>query len=261
MLLILELKTNSMMNLLAQGRTKEKGTMARKKSSVHIAGRASTLNMPAWKRNLMKLPLSLREITSIFQKAFGGEISKIGNHNMKKVMPSWQALRSPKHSWLILELRTTWWMKETPFHPWRPENPSPSTWEMTPPSFQKDKVRLILRMAIFQMFCMYHLWHQISLVSIRWHIQECLRYFLSAQIYVEIMELASGKLIAKGLENHHARSYEFSHFVPDAKPTTLLTHGNEVSRLWHERFGNINFKYLQQLQKHSMVEGQSPPLS
>ena len=47
MLLSLELKTSSMMSLLAQGRTKEKGTMARKKSSVHTTGRASTPNMPA----------------------------------------------------------------------------------------------------------------------------------------------------------------------------------------------------------------------
>ena len=38
-------------------------------------------------------------------------------------------------------------------------------------------------------------------------------------------------------------------------PTTLLTYGNEVSRLWHEIFGHLNFKYLQQLQKISMVEG------
>ena len=51
------------------------------------------------------------------------------------------------------------------------------------------------------------------------------------------VEIASGKLIAKGLANHHAKSYEFSHFVVDAKPTALLTHGNEFSRLWHERFG------------------------
>ena len=65
--------------------------------------------------------------------------------------------------------------------------------------------------------------------------------------YVEIIEIASGILIAKGLANHHAKSYEFSHFVANAKPTALLTHGNEVSRLWHERFGHINFKYLQQL--------------
>ena len=64
---------------------------------------------------------------------------------------------------------------------------------------------------------------------------------------VEIMELSSGKLIANGLANHHAKSYEFSHSVADAKPTALLTHGNEVSRIWNERFGHINFKYLQQL--------------
>ena len=61
---------------------------------------------------------------------------------------------------------------------------------------------------------------------------------------VEIMELASGKLVAKGLANHHAKAYEFSHFVADANPTALLTHGNEVSRLWHERFSHLNYKYL-----------------
>ena len=64
---------------------------------------------------------------------------------------------------------------------------------------------------------------------------------------VEIIEIASGKLIAKGLANHHAKAYEFSHFVADVNPTAMLTHGNEVSRLWHERFGHINFKYLQKL--------------
>ena len=64
---------------------------------------------------------------------------------------------------------------------------------------------------------------------------------------VDITEIASVKLIVKGHANHHAKAYEFSHFVADEKPTALLTHGNEVSRLWHERFGHLNFKYLQQL--------------
>ena len=50
---------------------------------------------------------------------------------------------------------------------------------------------------------------------------------------VEITEIASVKLVATGLANHLAKAYEFSHFVADAKPTALLTHGNEVSRLWH----------------------------
>ena len=72
---------------------------------------------------------------------------------------------------------------------------------------------------------------------------------------VEITELASEKLVAKGLANHPAKAFEFSHFVADAKPTSLLNHGNEVSILWHERFSHLNFKYLQQLQNNSMVEG------
>ena len=58
---------------------------------------------------------------------------------------------------------------------------------------------------------------------------------------VEIMELASGKLVAKGLANHHAKAYEFSHFVANAKPTALLTHGNEVSIPWHDRFSHLKF--------------------
>ena len=61
---------------------------------------------------------------------------------------------------------------------------------------------------------------------------------------VEITEIASRKLIATCIENHHAKAYEFSQFVAVANPTTLLTHGNEVSRLWNEIFGHLNFKYL-----------------
>ena len=61
---------------------------------------------------------------------------------------------------------------------------------------------------------------------------------------VEISEIASEKCFATGLANQHAKAYEFSHFVADAKPTSLLTHGNEGSRLLHEIFGHLNFKYL-----------------
>ena len=43
----------------------------------------------------------------------------------------------------------------------------------------------------------------------------------------------------------------------DAKPIALLNHGNEVSRIWHERFSHLNVKYFQQLQKNSMFEGLS----
>ena len=61
---------------------------------------------------------------------------------------------------------------------------------------------------------------------------------------VDILDIASGKLIATGLANHHAKTYEFSKFLPDAKSIALLNHGNKVSRIWHEIFGHLNFKYL-----------------
>ena len=72
---------------------------------------------------------------------------------------------------------------------------------------------------------------------------------------VEITKISSGKLVAIGIANHHAKAYDFSQFVTDANPTALMTHGNELSILWHEIFGHLNFKYLQKIQKKSMVEG------
>ena len=38
--------------------------------------------------------------------------------------------------------------------------------------------------------------------------------------------------------------------MPDTNPSALLTHGNEVIRMWHKNFGR-----LKQIQNHSMVEG------
>ena len=38
-------------------------------------------------------------------------------------------------------------------------------------------------------------------------------------------------------------------------PTTLLTQANNTSKLWHEIFGHLNFKYLQQLHNDKIVEG------
>ena len=59
---------------------------------------------------------------------------------------------------------------------------------------------------------------------------------------VEIIEIASGKLATTSIANDTAKTYEFSKFVADAKPTDILTHGNEVSRICHERFGHLKFK-------------------
>ena len=61
---------------------------------------------------------------------------------------------------------------------------------------------------------------------------------------VEIIEKVTGNIIAKGFANHTSKAYEFSHFFPVSHPTTLLTHAKNTNNIWHEIFGNINFKYL-----------------
>ena len=61
---------------------------------------------------------------------------------------------------------------------------------------------------------------------------------------VEITEISSGRFIAKGVANHAQKVYMFSHFLPYSNPSTLLIHANEARKLWHERFGHLNYKYL-----------------
>ena len=46
---------------------------------------------------------------------------------------------------------------------------------------------------------------------------------------VDISKIVSRKVIATGIANHFAKSYELSKFVPNSKPSALLTHGNEVN--------------------------------
>ena len=59
----------------------------------------------------------------------------------------------------------------------------------------------------------------------------------------------------KSIANHSTQPYEFSHFLPISPPTTLLSHANNTSNIWHERFGHLKFKYLKQLHNDNMVEG------
>ena len=48
---------------------------------------------------------------------------------------------------------------------------------------------------------------------------------------VEITKKSTGKIVAKGIANHN------------------------TNKIWHERFGHLNFKYLKQLHNDKMVEG------
>ena len=48
--------------------------------------------------------------------------------------------------------------------------------------------------------------------------------------------------------------YMFSHFLPYSNPFALLIHANEASKLWHERFGHLNYKYLSDLSESDLSE-------
>ena len=61
---------------------------------------------------------------------------------------------------------------------------------------------------------------------------------------VEITEKSIGNLIVKWFANHASKEYDFSHLLRVSHPTNLLTYANNTRKLWHEIFGNLNFKYL-----------------
>ena len=62
-----------------------------------------------------------------------------------------------------------------------------------------------------------------------------------------ITKISSGRVVSKGVVNHAQKVYMFSHFLPYSNPSTLLIHANEASKLWHEIFGHLNYKYLSDL--------------
>jgi hypothetical protein len=71
---------------------------------------------------------------------------------------------------------------------------------------------------------------------------------------VDIYDMQTNSNVSTGEVNHQSRLYTFSEFIePDS--ALLLSHTDESSRIWHERFGNLNFRYMQQLSKHRLVDG------
>ena len=72
---------------------------------------------------------------------------------------------------------------------------------------------------------------------------------------VEITEISVDHVITIGYADHHERMYKFLNFLPTSSDQALLSHANEVSKVWHERFGHMNYKYLQALHRDEMVEG------
>jgi hypothetical protein len=60
--------------------------------------------------------------------------------------------------------------------------------------------------------------------------------------------MKTNSMVYIGEVNHQSRLYTFSEFI-EPNSTLLLTHADERSRIWHERFKNLNFRYMQQLIK------------
>jgi WD40 repeat protein len=71
---------------------------------------------------------------------------------------------------------------------------------------------------------------------------------------MDIYDMQTNSKVATSEVNHQSRLYTFSEFVePDS--TLLLTHVDESSRIWNERFGHLNFIYMQRLNKNKLVHG------
>ena len=71
---------------------------------------------------------------------------------------------------------------------------------------------------------------------------------------VDIYDMQTRSRVAIGQVNHQYRLYTFSEFIePDY--ALLLTHVDERSWIWHERFRHLNFRYMQQISKQGMVGG------
>jgi transposase InsO family protein len=61
-------------------------------------------------------------------------------------------------------------------------------------------------------------------------------------------------IIVVGEVDHKSRLYKFTKFI-EYDSSLLLTHANESSRVWNDRFGHLNFRYMQRLSKQGMVKG------
>jgi hypothetical protein len=67
--------------------------------------------------------------------------------------------------------------------------------------------------------------------------------------FVTIYDMHDNSKIVVGEVNHQSWLYTFSKFISKYDSSFLLTHSDDDSRFGHERFGNLNFRYMQQLNK------------
>jgi transposase InsO family protein len=70
---------------------------------------------------------------------------------------------------------------------------------------------------------------------------------------MDIYDMQTNSRVDTDEVNHQSRLYTFSEFI-EPNSALLLTHADESSRIWPERFGHLNFRYMQHLSKHKLVD-------
>ena len=73
---------------------------------------------------------------------------------------------------------------------------------------------------------------------------------------VVIRDLKDPKhILATGNVDDITRLYKFDNFGSSSLLSVFVAHSDEVRMLWHERFGHLNYRSLQNLFKEKMVIG------
>jgi hypothetical protein len=78
--------------------------------------------------------------------------------------------------------------------------------------------------------------------------------FILTQNALGIYDMQTNSRVATCEVNHQSRLYTFFEFI-EPNSSLLFTHADESSRIWHTRFRNLNFRYMQQLSKDILVDG------
>jgi hypothetical protein len=78
--------------------------------------------------------------------------------------------------------------------------------------------------------------------------------FIFTQNVVDVYDMQTNSRVSTREVNHHSRLYTFSEII-ELDSSLLLTHADESSRIWPERFGNLNLRYMKQLIKQILVDG------
>ena len=72
--------------------------------------------------------------------------------------------------------------------------------------------------------------------------------FIFTPNFMDIYDMKTNSRVATSEVNHQSRLYTFSKFI-ELGYSLLLNHVDESSRIWHERFGHLNFRYMKQISK------------